>query len=177
MVPRRFLTPGWIFGHVLVTAAVLLCLRLAWWQLARSHETDGGAQNFGYALLWPLFGAAFVYMWVKFLQLEQLRDTEIEAAHAQTVSQVLAEAEQLTAAASRDHTPFEQSAGILDSDHLGSEHLEPASESMAEQPAQAAPQIEDLYEQTHLNENEDAGLIAYNRALAALAEQDQRRAR
>ena len=73
---RRFLRPGWIAGHLLVFAAVLVCLRLGWWQWGRTQETTGTAQNFGYALLWPAFGAAFIYMWVRFLQLEVLKDEE-----------------------------------------------------------------------------------------------------
>ena len=73
---RRFLRPGWIAGHVLVFLAVLTCLRLGWWQWERTQETTGTAQNFGYALLWPAFGAAFVYMWVRFLHLEVVKDAE-----------------------------------------------------------------------------------------------------
>src|SRR6478609_4276598 len=75
-VDRRFLRPGWIAGHVLVLAAVLTCLRLGWWQWERTHEATGTAQNLGYALLWPAFGAAFIYMWVRFLHLEVIKDDE-----------------------------------------------------------------------------------------------------
>ncbi len=75
-VDRRFLQPGWIAGHLLVFAALLTCLRLGWWQWGRTQETTGTAQNFGYALLWPAFGVAFVYMWVRFLHLEVLKDVE-----------------------------------------------------------------------------------------------------
>ena len=75
-VDRRFLRPGWIAGHVLVFLAVLTCLRLGWWQWERTQETTGTAQNFGYALLWPAFGAAFVFMWVRFLHLEVVKDVE-----------------------------------------------------------------------------------------------------
>ena len=73
-VYRRFTSPGWIAGHLLVLAAVLTCLRLGWWQWERSNEASGDAQNLGYALLWPAFGAAFVYMWLRFLRLETLKD-------------------------------------------------------------------------------------------------------
>jgi len=75
-VDRRFLRPGWIAGHLLVLAAVLTCLRLGWWQWQRTQETTGTAQNFGYAVLWPAFGAAFIFMWVRFLHLEVLKDAE-----------------------------------------------------------------------------------------------------
>ena len=63
-------------GHLLVFAAVLTCLRLGWWQWERTQEATGTAQNFGYALLWPGFGAAFIYMWIRFLHLEVLKDAE-----------------------------------------------------------------------------------------------------
>ena len=33
-------------GHLLVVLAVLICLRLGWWQWERTHEADGTAQNF-----------------------------------------------------------------------------------------------------------------------------------
>ena len=75
-VYRRFLRPGWFVGHLLVLAAVLTCLRLGWWQWDRSQEATGSAQNLGYALLWPAFGAAFIYMWLRFLQLEVIKDVE-----------------------------------------------------------------------------------------------------
>src|SRR6476661_2954068 len=75
-VDRRFLRPGWIAGHVLVFLAFLTCLRLGWWQWERTQETTGTAQNFGYALLWPAFGVAFIYMWVRFLRLEVIKDAE-----------------------------------------------------------------------------------------------------
>lgn len=75
---RKFLRPGWIVGHLLVVLAVLVCLRLGRWQWDRMHE-GGTIQNFGYAVLWPVFGAAFIYMWFRFLQLEKLKDAEDDA--------------------------------------------------------------------------------------------------
>jgi DNA-binding transcriptional regulator of glucitol operon len=77
-VDRKFLRPGWIVGHLLVVLAVLVCLRLGRWQWDRMHE-GGTIQNLGYAVLWPVFGAAFIYMWFRFLQLEKLKDAEDEA--------------------------------------------------------------------------------------------------
>jgi len=75
-VDRRFLRPGWIVGHLLVLAAALTCLRLGWWQWERAHENDGTAQNLGYSMLWPVFAAAFIYMWIRFLRLEKIKQVE-----------------------------------------------------------------------------------------------------
>ena len=77
-VYRKFLRPGWIVGHLLVVLAALVCLRLGRWQWDRMHE-GGTVQNLGYAILWPVFGAAFLYMWFRFLQLETLKDAEDDA--------------------------------------------------------------------------------------------------
>ncbi len=76
---RKFLRPGWVVGHLLVVVAVLVCLRLGWWQWDRTHEKNGTIQNLGYAILWPVFAAAFVYMWFRFLQLEVVKDAEDDA--------------------------------------------------------------------------------------------------
>lgn len=73
---RRFLRPGWLVGHVLVLVAAVVCLRLGWWQWERSQGLTGDAQNLGYAFLWPCFSVTFVYMWVRFLKLEQLKEAE-----------------------------------------------------------------------------------------------------
>src|SRR3954453_10103090 len=60
----------------MVALAVLVCLRLGLWQWHRTHEADGTVQNLGYTILWPVFGGAFIYMWLRFLQLEVLKDAE-----------------------------------------------------------------------------------------------------
>ena len=96
---RQFLQPRWLVGHVLVAAALLVCLRLAWWQFDRSEEADGTLQNVGYAVLWPAFGVAFVYMWIRFLVLERRRDEADTAAEDDAVTRMLAEADEITAAA------------------------------------------------------------------------------
>lgn len=64
-------------GHLLVLLAALTCLRLGWWQWNVAHATRGTAQNLGYALLWPVFAGAFIYMWLRFLHLESVRDAEL----------------------------------------------------------------------------------------------------
>jgi hypothetical protein len=66
-----------LVGHLLVLAAALTCLRLGWWQWGVAHQTRGTAQNLGYALLWPVFAGAFLYMWLRFLHLESVRDAEL----------------------------------------------------------------------------------------------------
>lgn len=63
----------------MVLLAVLVCLRLGLWQWHRTHEATGTIQNLGYTILWPVFGAAFIYMWIRFLQLELLKDAEDDA--------------------------------------------------------------------------------------------------
>jgi hypothetical protein len=68
-VVRRFLTPKWLFRHVLALAAVLTCLRLGWWQLDEARAT-GNLQNIGYTLEWPFFALAVVFVWVRLMQWE-----------------------------------------------------------------------------------------------------------
>jgi len=148
-VDRRFLRPGWLLGHVLVVLAVLTCLRLGWWQWDRSRELSGTVQNTGYALLWPAFGAAFIYMWVRFLSLEKVKEEE-EDEDALAI-----------AAAGGDYTAAEFGAPAI-----------PEKEAVpADEPSVHAVGI--VGDETY----EDPQLIAYNRALAALAEEDQRRAK
>lgn len=76
----RYLRPGVLVGHLLVLAAVLTCLRLGWWQWGVAHASRGTVQNLGYALLWPVFAGAFIYMWLRFLHLESVRDAEMSGA-------------------------------------------------------------------------------------------------
>lgn len=77
---RRYLRPEALAGHLLVLIAVLVCLRLGWWQWNVAHETRGTIQNLGYALLWPVFGGAFIFMWLRFLYLEDERRAERDRA-------------------------------------------------------------------------------------------------
>lgn len=154
---RRFLRPGWLAGHLLVVLAVLVCLRLAWWQLDRSEETDGTIQNVGYALLWPAFGVAFIYMWVRFMKLELERAEVEEQEHAESLTMMLAEAEALTAGAA----PVP--AGVGDP----AEESGTMDETAGDQPADFVGIVGD-------EDDDDPELNAYNRALAALAEKDRR---
>ncbi|RIJ76273.1 transcriptional regulator [Nakamurella silvestris] len=129
--------------------AVFTCLRLGWWQWDRSQESSGTVQNTGYALLWPAFGAAFIYMWVRFLSLEKVKDEEE------------ADDEQALAVAQGEFGPAD----------FGAEEIPVAAQTPSEDPAEMAIGI--VGEETY----EDPQLVAYNRALAALAEEDQRRAK
>ena len=161
----RFLRPGWVVGHVLVLVAMLVCFRLAWWQLDRSEESDGTLQNVGYALLWPAFGVAFVWMWVKFIRLERERSAYEDQEHQQSLELMLAEAESFTAEAAgvgsvtapdRPADPSEPSpAGTMEASTPG------------DQPIGSGRLVDD-------GADDDPELAAYNRALAALAEKDRR---
>ncbi|WP_018296208.1 hypothetical protein [Corynebacterium lubricantis] len=55
---------------VLLVAAVITTLLLAWWQWTRFQEGSGTFQNLGYALQWPLFGFFFVYAYRMGIKME-----------------------------------------------------------------------------------------------------------
>lgn len=55
---------------VLLVAAVITTLLLAWWQWTRFNEGSGTFQNLGYALQWPLFGFFFVYAYRMGIKME-----------------------------------------------------------------------------------------------------------
>lgn len=76
---RRFLTPGWVAAHVMVTAFLVASFLLGGWQWDRAQEAGGGAQNLGYALQWPLFGLFAVFAWWRLLRLERRRDAQSPA--------------------------------------------------------------------------------------------------
>ena len=187
-VDRRFLRPGWIAGHVLVFLAFLTCMRLGWWQWERTQATTGTAQNFGYALLWPAFGVAFIYMWVRFLRLEVIKDAEDDEETDRAIAELLQD-EGASAA--------ESDASVQDS--LGAQ-LDPApAAEAAPDPSVGAPPLAGHEDEPAARRNrrrprpsqgvtisvamvgeedeDDPELTAYNQALAALAEEDRRRAR
>jgi len=186
-VDRRFLRPGWIAGHVLVFLAVLTCLRLGWWQWERTQETTGTAQNFGYALLWPAFGAAFVFMWVRFLHLEVVKDVEDDEQTDRDLRELL-EAEGVV-------HPEPEPAGGTESETDQSTESEPPlertrtadSEESDDPPPRLFRRRPDLQRPSQgvtisvamvgEDDDDDPELTAYNQALAALAEEDRRRAR
>jgi hypothetical protein len=168
-VDRRLLRPGALVGHLLVLVAVLVCLRLGWWQYERAHEATGTAQNWGYALLWPCFAVAFVYMWVKFLRLEHDRDVDDEAAFDDGLAQILDDpgrgdggrpaAAATTGAPAEDDTPEPEETGAVEPPTV---KAGPPSRSVIISVATVGDDDED-----------DPELAAYNRALAELAERDR----
>lgn len=164
-VYRRFLRPPWLVGHLVVLIAVLTCLRLGWWQWERAHEMTGSGRNLGYALLWPVFGAAFIYMWFRMLHLELVKDAEV----ADT-----GEGDDSPWPDGRDGTgPAGGLDGLTDESEDRSEPRM-GGRRLREPPPQGrivAVSTIDAYDE------DDPQLTAYNQALAALAEEDRRRAR
>lgn len=197
----------------MVLLAVLVCLRLGLWQWHRTHESDGTIQNLGYTILWPVFGAAFVYMWVRFLQLEVLKDAEDDAElTAMAAGTPGRDAEGQGPQARAMETGSSDQAGLtsieLPSGSPGTVpgvQPEPSERAQlnkfderrdAEQDAPSNTSAAGNVSVTHgarstpsrgytvavstvggEAEDQDPELAAYNRALAALAEKDHRRAR
>lgn len=171
-VGRRFLRPGWVAGHLLVVVAVLVCCRLGWWQWDRTKDADGTFQNLAYAVLWPAFGAAFVYMWWRFLQLELLKDASDEQEMDAGLASVLREG------AAAEPNPVDR---IVTSDTGPARAVaepeygpddEPDDEPDGDAPS-GGPQVF-VGTVDDVDDDEDPELAAYNRALAALAEEDRR---
>jgi len=203
-VYRRFLRPSWVLGHLLVVLAVLICLRLGLWQWHRTHEADGTVQNLGYTVLWPVFGVAFVYMWFRFLQLETLKDAEDDAeltelaagestgngsgdtdvwhrsaTAAESVDETMPPADPTSSGQRSEAVPpsvdVSGSVGADEEGDTSSQPVVPAPAASRRPPSRgytvAVSTVGDE------NEEEEPELAAYNRALAALAEKDHRRAR
>ncbi|WP_051266422.1 hypothetical protein [Nakamurella lactea] len=191
-VDRRFLRPGWIFGHLLVVVAFLVCCRLGLWQWHRTKDADGTLQNLSYAILWPAFGIAFIYMWIKFLRLETAKDAaesqELDDGLAAILSDGAADDENLGADAApvgdgsagaaaggvRAGDARETDSGDADAETDGA-NVDDDAEGEAD---------EDSYDEGTfvgtvevVDDDDDPELAAYNRALAALAERDERRGR
>lgn len=166
---RRFLRPGWIAGHVLVLAAALTCLRLGWWQWERAHESDGTAQNLGYSMLWPAFAAAFIYMWIRFLKLEKIKQAEDDEQADRDLAELLTEIDppadpgSPAPAGAVPDDPAEEDPAADRAEHIGRQR--PSDGYVL---SVATVDVEDP---------DDPELTAYNQALAALAEEDRRRAR
>lgn len=216
-------------GHVLVLAAALTCLRLGWWQWGVSQGGHGTAQNLGYALLWPVFSGSFIYMWLRFLHLEAVRDAEEEQAVAELAG-MLDESDAVgewSVADPRsvrvdgadldggcrdgarvsgigdgecvaDDAPIgvessssdglASTARVGDGRRAGDGDVDAASDTESAVPISEAAkrrrrhpagarEVYTVSVATVGDDEDDPELAAYNRALAALAEQDERRAR
>ena len=183
-VDRRFLRPGWIAGHVLVFLAFLTCLRLGWWQWERTQETTGTAQNFGYALLWPAFGVAFIYMWVRFLRLEVIKDAEDDEETDRAIAALLQDEGDAPASdvitpgeadTDPDQTPAVEAAADPTVPGASTDEVSGVDRTKRRQrPSQAVTiSVATVGE----DDDDDPELTAYNQVLAALAEEDRRRAR
>jgi DNA-binding transcriptional regulator of glucitol operon len=60
---RALFTPRWLARHALALTAVLACALLAWWQMSRAAQ--GNLLSYGYAVLWPVFGAFVIFIWAR----------------------------------------------------------------------------------------------------------------
>jgi hypothetical protein len=69
-VRSLLLSPRWLVRHAVAIVLVGVCLRLGWWQWDRARSVGGTAQNLGYALQWPAFGAFVIYAWIRMFRLE-----------------------------------------------------------------------------------------------------------
>jgi DNA-binding transcriptional regulator of glucitol operon len=194
-VDRRFLKPGWLGGHALVLVAFLVCLRLGWWQWDRTHDADGSMQNLAYAVLWPAFGAGFIYMWVRFLQLEKIKDAADDHDMDAGLTEILADGPGRRAATDVSATdvsaiPETPSSELVRSVETpdATADVDPTDGAVEEDSAEAGrtgearidqPATGELFVGTvhQVDDDEDPEMAAYNRALAALAEEDRRRAR
>lgn len=146
---------------MIVLAAAVVCLRLGWWQWEVTRSLRGTGQNLGYALLWPVFAISFCYMWLRFLHLENHRHDDGPAAGI--------------------------SANDATGDRVGDPDAprpEPGGPEVASVDATgrtARIRLDDAIITgvgvVDVDDDDDPELAAYNRALARLAEQDERRGR
>ena len=196
----RYLRPSVLVGHLLVLAAALTCLRLGWWQWGVAHAARGTVQNLGYALLWPVFAGAFIYMWLRFLHLESVRDMEAAGDDAQVVEPADDAGREADGGAAGVAGADTQPAGAAGGQPV-EEDTDPVrgdatADGVAEQPdpgipdgaepsgtrrRRGRPDPHEVYTiavaTVDDDDDDDPELAAYNKALAALAEQDRRRAR
>ena len=150
-------------GHLLVLAAVLVCLRLGWWQWDRSQELTGTAQNLGYAFLWPAFAASFIYMWFRFLTLEAKRDQEDDERLDEDLARLTGSAEEAP-----------EPAADAGTDPATDLTIEPDQQELDPEPGPGSRSTVISTALVGDDEDADPELAAYNRALAELAEKDRR---
>ena len=61
-----WLTRKAIWLHVFMVVVATTCLALGWWQLKRGEA--GNMRSYAYALEWPFFAGAAIYMWFRTLR-------------------------------------------------------------------------------------------------------------
>lgn len=60
----------------LVVLGSIVCLAMGYWQLSRWSSSQGTFMNLGYALEWPFFAAFLVFIYRRFVRLEDERENE-----------------------------------------------------------------------------------------------------
>ncbi|MDQ6658932.1 MAG: hypothetical protein M3Z00_12055 [Actinomycetota bacterium] len=175
---RRFLKPGWLVGHLLVLIAVLVCLRLSVWQWHRTHDPDGTVQNLAYAILWPAFAVGFIYIWARFLQLERIRDVDDDRRLDEGLTAILTDGlDPSMVGDAADHPMSPTTEPHPTADTESDDQQEPTNAD-AVRPEQRPVERPDVFVGTvdDVDDDDDPELAAYNRRLAALAQEDRRRA-
>lgn len=171
----RYLRPQALVGHILVLAAALTCLRLGWWQWHVFEAARGTAQNLGYALLWPVFAGSFIYMWLRFLQLESARDaTGAADASALAPDDI---ADRVDGGAGGVDDAYDAAAGADGSAPVGRSGTATGQRHTRSSSAPARESKTVGMGYVGVDDDDDPELAAYNRALARLAEEDEGRAR
>lgn len=188
---------------MLVLIAALVCLRLGWWQWNVTHEARGTIQNLGYALLWPVFAGAFIFMWLRFLYLEdgrRARQDDLDAAAEPGDPAPVTGPEPVVRAQpeapARPDTAPEPTVAVtpaaappaadpepsrpLGPDETGEQEPDGRPAEPGGRPRRSAPPstaVTIAVATVGGDDEDDPELAAYNEALARLAEQDRRRAR
>jgi DNA-binding transcriptional regulator of glucitol operon len=68
----RWASPRALLIHLGVVLSVTLCLAAAWWQVHRAES--GNLLSYGYAVEWPLFAVAAVYLWWHLIHMDPSGD-------------------------------------------------------------------------------------------------------
>lgn len=181
---QEYFRPRLIVGHVIVLAAALTCLRLGWWQWEVFEAAGGTGQNLGYSLLWPVFSISFVYMWLRFLHLENsARDADRPDSATGTTSADSAE-EGYDVIPGPATSPETGVPGLLAQQPLPRPRIAvgngPQRGRVSKRRRKYAPDAESIMlamDGHSVDDSDDPELAAYNRALAELAEaqKDQHR--
>lgn len=167
---NRYTRSSALLGHVLVLAAALTCLRLGWWQWKVFEASGGTGQNLGYSLLWPVFAGSFIYMWLRFLHLEGAAgvdgyEGEPSGADGADAGNETTRNDDVAGGATSVAGALPAESG----DMSHSRHRRPVK------PGRDAVTVGVGY--IDIDDEDDPELAAYNRALAQLADEDERRAR